>query len=114
MLEVSDYLGVLRVVIVAVLLERFGSKVSEVTVAVFTMLALPRTRTVTVRLLNEVACAPRLPNFQVTVPAEPTAGAVIICPFLFVAFRKTVPWGVGSLMITFFAVEGPRLLTVIV
>ena len=101
----------LVVVTVALLLAEFGSELVDVTVAVFTICGFPLVLTLTVNVRVTLAPLLKLPTFQVTVPPEPTAGALVGVGD---ALTKVVPCGTASVTTTPLAAQGPVFATVIV
>jgi hypothetical protein len=86
------------------LLVRFGSGVGEVTLAV--LVKVPLAGAVTIRVKFVVAFAAREARFQFTTPA-------VSLP-LPVALTKVTPTGKASVTTTLVAVDGPKLVKVIV
>lgn len=98
------------VVMVWLLFKRFGSRVSDVTVAVLVTLPPPATFTCTTRVIVADPDAGSVPSIQRTVPFPPTVSGVQ----LEVTDWKVVFGGSGSLTCTLLAGFEPRLVTVIV
>ena len=93
----SAYLVFRLVVMVALLLAGFGSELEELTVAVFTISALPLRLTLTVNVRVALAPLAKLPRFHVTVPAAPTGGAMAGAGD---ALANVVPCGTASFTTT--------------
>ena len=107
--------GLTMIVMVELLFERFGSRVLEVTDAVFVTLLPPGALTFTTIVIVAVSEGAIRPSSQRTVPVPPTIGVGWQKPRLVVGTRASVVFGgSGSLTSTVLAGSGPLLMTLIV